>query len=294
MFRLPKGCPGGKGLQKVLILGGGKLGSALAETLSGTYDVTVTAREDFDAEKDSPDGIVSLYAPDILINCIVYGGIPACEENPETAFRVNTMLPLRLAELSAVKGFVLVQISSDSVFAEYSDEVCTESTLPSPCNIYGLTKFGADMGVPERTDRYFIFRPSVMFGASPKGNQFVEKMLRRVLDGAGELSLTKDMFCTPVYAQDAAEKMAELISSADFGLYHITSGAGASYCELFRELAEELKLAVEIKEVSHRDFDFGPGRKNIKAILGTEKTETVPPYKESMKRYAEQIRKGMK
>jgi dTDP-4-dehydrorhamnose reductase len=277
---------------RVLLLGStGKMGTALTEALKGAYDLIGKNSRDFDAA-DFPQvaRLIERHPPDILINGVAFLGIDPCEQEPERAFRINTLYPKFLAERSREKGFLLVHFSTDAVFSDKKEGYCVEGDTPCPLNIYGLTKLGGDCFVRNVAEKYYIFRLPVLFGETPKENQFVEKMLRKVREGEKVLRISADIIGSPTYSLDAAWEVKRILEGgAAYGLYHINNQGKASLYDLMREIVGNLRLDVRVESCSHRDFPC-VGVKNTCTPLSSQRLKPLRPWQEAVKEYCRHIR----
>ncbi|HEY0707509.1 MAG TPA: SDR family oxidoreductase [Polyangia bacterium] len=272
-----------------LVLGkSGKLGSAMMAALARDFAVVGTTSADLDArDAEAVARLVRASAPAVVVNCIAKMGIPACEEEPQTAFALNTQLPGQLADLSRTLGFKLVHFSTDSVFPdrpEGDQGVYVETDAARPLNTYGITKFGGDCHVQARANDYLLVRISVLFGPSPKGNQFVERMLARAARGQA-LSVAHDVIGSPSYSLDVAGRVAEMIvKGAPAGLHHVANLGRPSLHELMVAATAACGLSAEVHAVSHESFP-SVGVKNRRTPIGTVKGPSLRPWREALAAY---------
>jgi dTDP-4-dehydrorhamnose reductase len=91
-------------------------------------------------------------------------------------------------------------------------------------------------------DRHFVVRTSGLYGiagSSGKRGNFVETVLKLARE-RDELRIVDDQVLSPTYTRDLAQKMAQLISTECYGIFHITNGGYCSWHEFAREI---LRLA---------------------------------------------------
>lgn len=272
---------------KMLLLGStGKMGMALSEVFCGGYSVTGKNSKDFDATNfERVCNLIKESKPDIVINTVAFLGIDPCEKEPEKAFRLNTLYPKLLAELSKKQGFLLVHFSTDAVFNDTKGDFYTEEDSPQPLNIYGLTKYGGDCFIQAIAKRHYIFRISVLFGETPKNNQFVEKMLLKAREEDKVLRISDDIIGSPTYSKDAAREVRRIIDDRyPFGLYHVANKGKASLYDLMKEIFVELNIDVKVKKASYKDFPF-LGIKNTYTPIKSERISSLRPWQEAVKEY---------
>jgi len=279
--------------KRVLLLGNtGKLGSALADALSGPFVLHCANSETFDAlHFASVERLVEAVAPDVVVNTVAMVGIDPCEAQPERAFLLNTLYPARLARLCASRGCVLVHFSTDAVFDDSKGAPLDEEDVPRPLHIYGATKYGGDAQVMAHAGCYYLFRVPILFGPAPRLRvpQFVEKMLARAAAGY-PLRIADDIVSSPTYTRDIAGRVVEfLLNEAPYGLYHLTNEGVASLYDLMVAVAEEIGLGVPVVRASCREFP-AHGRKNTFTPLTSVRTLLLRPWREAVADYAKFLR----
>jgi dTDP-4-dehydrorhamnose reductase len=82
--------------------------------------------------------------PGIIINTAATTDTGHCEEDPEKAFKVNTIGVKNLVDFCLKNDCTLIQISTDYIFDGgkiKTKEPYTEDDIPNPINIYGLSKY---------------------------------------------------------------------------------------------------------------------------------------------------------
>lgn len=278
--------------KKILLLGcTGKMGIALNDVFSKEYIVEGKNSKDFDAaDFEQVRNLIEKYNPDIVINAVAVLGIDPCEKEPEKAFRLNTLYPKFLAELSNEYNFLLMHFSTDAVFSNEKGDFYTEEDCAKPLNLYGFTKYGGDCFVQEISKNYYLFRISVVFGEAVKNTQFVEKMLQRVKGGNDVLRVSDDIILSPTYSKDIAREIKRILKeSLPFGLYHIANRGKASLCDLIKAIVKNLDLKVKVEAASYKDFPH-LGTKNIFTPIRSVKIDSLRPWEEAVKEYCENIK----
>ena len=277
--------------KKIMLLGHtGKMGTALMEVFANGYTVVGLNSKDFNAiEPESVRDALKKHKPDILINTAAFLGIDPCEKEPERAFRMNALYPKSLSELSAEMGLLLVHFSTDAVFNDSKGDFYTEEDIPSPLNVYGATKYAGDCFIQAIAGHFYILRVSVLFGKTPKDNQFVEKMLQKVREGKKTIKVSGDIISSPTYSKDVAVEIKRIVeASMPYGTYHMANEGKASLYELIKEITETLGLEVKIEKASYKDFPY-IGIKNTNTPLRSVKINPLRPWKEAVREYCKEI-----
>ena len=185
------------------------------------------------------------HRPDVVINTAAYVRVDDCETEQDRAFSVNALGARNVAVVCQEIGAKLVHISTDYVFGGESKPRTapyTEFDFPIPPNVYGKSKLAGENLVQHLCARHFIVRSSGLFGiagASGKGGNFVETMLRLAKE-RDELRVVNDQVFSPTYTKDLAEKIAQLIHTEYYGIFHITNKGACSWYEFAKEI---LRLA---------------------------------------------------
>jgi dTDP-4-dehydrorhamnose reductase len=99
---------------------------------------------------DKPDALVRVFAqvlPDVVVNCIGLTKHHKEADDPLLAIPVNALLPHRMADLCALAGARLVQVSTDCVFSGAKGGY-TEADPADANDVYGKAKFLGEVAYP--------------------------------------------------------------------------------------------------------------------------------------------------
>lgn len=236
---------------KVVVLGArGQLGSDLLQAMV-TWKCVPFTHADIDVcDFIHTRKVLTEVSPDIVINTTAFHRVDDCEEQPEQTFRVNTYAVRNLARLCAELDCGLVHLSTDYVFGGDQDTPYTEQDVPNPLNVYGVSKLAGEYFVRNLCPKHFVVRTSGLYGvagASGKGGNFVETMIRMAREGK-PIRVVDDQVLTPTYTKDLAHALEQLAQTKAYGLYHITSSGQCSW----------YRFAARIFELLGLTPDFGP------------------------------------
>ena len=231
---------------KVAVTGAnGQLGTDFCRALHN-FDVIPFTHADIEiADLASVREAMLKHKPAIIINTAAYVRVDDCEDEKEEAFQVNALGARNVAVVAQELGARLVHISTDYVFGgevEPRTTPYTEFDTPIPLSIYGKSKLAGENLVRHFCLRHFIVRASGLFGvagSSGKGGNFIETMLRLARE-RDELKVVNDQVFSPTYTRDLAQKIAQLMATEYYGIFHITSKGACSWYEF---TTETLKLA---------------------------------------------------
>jgi dTDP-4-dehydrorhamnose reductase len=125
-------------------------------------------------------------------------------------------------------------------------------------------------------------------GSSGKGGNFVETMLRLAKE-RDELKVVNDQIFSPTYTRDLAHKVAELINTDYYGIFHITN---KNICSWYEYTTEILKLAGSKTRVVPITSDQFPqkARRPHYSVLGNYQLkllgkDDMRPWQEALKDY---------
>ena len=231
---------------KVLVTGAnGQLGTDLCEVLRDFELIPMTHKEIEISDVSSVKQVFNKYKPAIIVNTAAYVRVDDCEDEKEKAFQVNCLGARNVAVVAQELGARLVHLSTDYVFggeAEPRNIPYTEFDTSVPLSIYGKSKLAGENLARHFCLRHFIGRASALFGvagSSGKGGNFIETMLR-LAGERDELKVVNDQVFSPTYTRDLAQKIAQLIETEYYGIFHITNSGTCSWYEFTVEI---LKLA---------------------------------------------------
>ena len=245
---------------RVLIFGvTGMLGHKLYQRLSDKFDVFGTIRSDFHrlerfglfqresiltgvdaANADAVTHAVEQVRPDCVINAV--GVVKQVPESKDVirSLMLNSILPQRLADLSAKHGFRLITISTDCVF-DGTRGGYTEADVPDARDLYGISKFLGEI----KEGNCLTIRTSIIGRELEGGHSILEWFLQNhepVVNG----------YTRAIYSGFPTIVIADLISRllTDHprisGVYHISSEPISKY-ELLKLFKKHYGKEVEIK-----------------------------------------------
>jgi dTDP-4-dehydrorhamnose reductase len=153
---------------------------------------------------------------------------------------------------------ILVFLSTDYVFGKDASRTkpYTEHDAPGPLNVYGASKVAGEYLVQTHWEKHFIVRTSGLYGlrgASGKGGNFIELMLRLAREGK-DIKVVNDQRLTPTYTIDLATALINLVETGRFGLYHITSEDDCTWYEFAGKIFELSQLNPSFAPTTSSEF----------------------------------------
>jgi len=228
---------------KVVVTGcNGLLGSALSQSLQGTWEVLgldlnpgafLSRRVDI-RDRMGLREVMEGFHPRFVINAAAYTDVDGCERNREKAWEVNVGGVENIASLCSELGCKVIHISTDYIFAGTAGPY-SEGDLPSPCNFYGETKWEGEKVLERFPLDYAIVRTSALYGLCKRGKRkFFDLLLDRLSRGE-EVYGFVDQFTTPTYVEDLVEGIKRVVDKE--GIFHISGGEFLSRFDFARRVA---------------------------------------------------------
>jgi dTDP-4-dehydrorhamnose reductase len=281
---------------KVLLIGAnGQLGNDLLKVFQAAGDtvVPVTHAQLDVCSAERVAEIMSDARPDVVVSTAAFHKVEECEEKPALAFQVNGTGAKNLAVACQRSGAVLANFSTDYVFDGKKNGAYEETDLPSPLNVYGVSKLAGEYLVAAYAERRFVIRTCGLYGVAGsrgRGGNFVETMLKKAMAGEA-VRVVEDQILTPTYTADLAEATRKLILTGRYGLYHISSEGQCSWYEFTRYIFECAGLDAKVSPVSSSEF-ASPVKRPANSVLSKAKLRalgvSIPSWKDALPRYLEE------
>jgi dTDP-4-dehydrorhamnose reductase len=227
----------------------GQLGTDLCQALQGAgHELTRWTHADFDVcDGEALEAAVDAVRPEVLVNTTAFHKVEACESDPARAFAVNASALRAMAQACERLEVTLVHLSTDYVFDGTGQEPWSEMDPVNPINVYGVSKAAGEFLVQNLCPRHLVVRSSGLYGlrgASGKGGNFVETMLRKGAE-LGAVTVVDDQVLSPTSTLDLAEAISRLIAGQATGLFHVTNSGACSWYEFACAIFEEAGMAVK-------------------------------------------------
>ena len=223
---------------RYLITGaGGMLGHDLQATLA---DRSVTALTRLELDITDPIACADAVAGhDVVLNAAAYTAVDAAETDEEHATLINATGAENLARASAAAGAVLVQYSTDYVFAGDGAGPYPDDAPLAPVSAYGRTKAEgerrASAAHPEGT---IVLRTAWLYGEH--GPNFVRTMMRLFAEN-GTLTVVNDQHGQPTWTRDLAEQTVRMLDAGvRSGTLHGTNAGATTWHGFARAIVENL------------------------------------------------------
>jgi dTDP-4-dehydrorhamnose reductase len=277
---------------RVLLLGArSQLGHDIARTWS---DVALTPLGHDACDVAAPDAVraaIDASQPDLVVNLAASHRVDDVERDPEEALRVNAYGAWCVARAAADAGAAVMWVSTDYVFSGDAGRPYVERDAVGPVNAYGASKAAGERLLALANPRHYIVRSSGLFGvagASGKGGNFVETMLRLAREGK-PLRVVHDQVLGPTSTRELAETMATVARSQSYGLYHITNEGAMSWHDFAALTFRLCHVAADLEPTTSEAFG-APARRPAFSVLANTRLPSIgaaplPPIEAALRDY---------
>lgn len=280
-------------MELILVTGSsGQLGSELIRVLSREYRITPASSTDVDiTDFESTRQFVQKYRPDTIIHTAAFTDVDGCEDQPDKAFRVNSLGTRNIAIAAKDVEAKLFYISTDYVFDGLKETPYREYDRSNPINVYGQSKLLGEQFVKEQMSRFFIVRTAWLYGF--EGKNFIKTVLELAKEKK-ELQVVDDQRGSPTFTLDVAGQIERLVSTDLYGTYHCTSQGSCTWYDFALKIINLAGLKVKVERVSSEKLSL-PARRPRNSVLENYMLQLqglgiMPPWEESLTKFMQMLR----
>ena len=206
---------------------------------------------------------ISDFRPDVVINCAAFNNVDLAEKKWKKAYMVNGIGVKNLAIACSKYDAVLLHFSTDYVFDGRLTESYTIADRPCPINKYGKSKQLGEFFLQNYLDRHYLIRTSWVFGDGK--HSFPNKLLDWKLEKK-TLRIVDDQISSPTYSEDLATAVIKLITTDNFGTYHITNSGHCSRYEWAKFILDRTDWKGKLEKAKSSEFDTA-ARRPLNSVL---------------------------
>lgn len=188
--------------------------------------------------------------PDVIINCAAHTAVDLCEQQWDSAYKINAIGPRNLSIAASDIDAKLIHVSTDYVFDGNGTRPYTEFDTPRPNSAYGKTKLEGEHFVEAFAKKYFILRTAWLYG---DGKNFVKTMLR-LSENYDKVTVVDDQVGNPTSAAELARMIHFLEPSENYGLFHATCEGSCSWADLAEETFRLAGKDTVVERVSTEEY----------------------------------------
>ncbi len=242
----------------IVVIGAtGQLGHDLMGTLPDRHKVVGLSHAQLVIEDmESLTKELDRLNPSVVINSAGFTNVEKCEIHIGKSFLINALGVHNVALYCREHGSLLLHLSTDFVFDGNQESPYNEQDIPNPVNAYGVSKLAGECFVRYLLDKYFIVRTSSLFGVAgsrDKGGNFVDKILA-LARKQQEIQVVSDLVFSPTYSRDLAKKIAELLRTNNYGIFHITNSGTCSWYEFAKEILRLSGLKTPVVPITSAQY----------------------------------------
>jgi dTDP-4-dehydrorhamnose reductase len=224
---------------------------------------------------------------DVIVNCAAYTAVDKAETEHELADALNYLAVKNLARIAKANDIKLIHISTDYVFDGTKDTLYTETDVPNPQSVYGLTKLKGEKAIQQiNPANSIIIRTSWVY--SSYGNNFVKTMLRLGKE-RDELNVVADQFGSPTYARDLAKAILEIlpkIKNKKVEFFHYANAGSCSWYDFAKAIFKNKNLQVKLNPISTSQYPT-PAKRPMYSVMDTVKIKErfkveIPDWEEAL------------
>jgi dTDP-4-dehydrorhamnose reductase len=246
-------------------------------------------------ETDSALAVIEAARPEAIIHCAAIASINAAEQQPELTQKLNAEVPGKLAAAAKSWGVPFVHISTDAVFDGVRGNY-RETDPTGPLSIYGRAKLAGEQAVWAANPAAVIAR-TVFYGWSLSGRRsLAEYFFNQLRAGEPLNGFTDTLFC-PLYVEDLAQALLEMIEKRLSGVYHVFSPEHLSKYDFGVRIAHRFGLDPSlIAPAQAGSLDRGAVR-SLNLTLNTDKLQqalghALPGVDEGLARFYDRWEAG--
>ncbi len=176
----------------------------------------------------------------IIINCMGFTNIESCEKNPNIAFKINSVYPGLIANISKELGIKFVHISTDHLF-DGKKSFYKENDSINPLNIYAKTKHDGEKNILKVNSNALIIRTN-FFGWGPSYKNSFSDFILNNLENNNSISLFTDVFYSPIIVSELSNTTNKLLEKKFSGIFNVVSNERISKYDFGIMLANEFNM----------------------------------------------------
>tara|TARA_B100001750_G_C15438755_1_gene562391 strand:+ start:332 stop:1249 length:918 start_codon:yes stop_codon:yes gene_type:complete len=209
--------------------------------------------------------VINKFKPDIIIHLAGLTGNIACETNPKKAFLTNVFGTLNILKSSIKLKPKIIFISTGEIYGKTKNKV-SETTLPKPVNIYGITKmlsenlilnYSANCKTPA-----IILRLSYCYDENFTKRGF-SLMFKKAISGEKIQVFGGNQIVDLLHFNDAIHAILKSITYNKTEIFNIGSGEPQSLISIINKLKKIMNKDVNYDLLPYRGFEVKTCKLNI-------------------------------
>lgn len=280
----------------------GLVGSRIVELLSQKYNFQDLSRKtgvDITDEKSVMEKIKSSNSK-IVLHLAAKTDVDGCEKEKDLgqegeSWKINVVGTENIIKACENSGKKVIYISTDMVF--YGDkplgQFYSEEDIPNPCNWYAQTKYEAEKKIIASGIPFAIFRIAYPYRAVYEKKEYV-RIFYSLLKDNKEFSAITDNYFTPIFIDDVAGVLENLIEKDQSGIFHCGGSQTVNPFECANIIAQTFDLNKNLiksttREAYFKDRAYRPFNTSLK----NARIESLGIITKTFKEGIEEVKKQM-
>lgn len=278
---------------KILITGAsGLLGSALFEYLTTRGETVERFNRNTFSWQNHKANIEKLTGFDCVIHAAANTNVEACELDPVSCYKDNTLLTERLACAASQAGCKFVYVSSTGIYgSEKTTDPYAEYDSVNPTTHHHRAKWLGEQAVNQFTNNALILRTGWIFGGKPDNpKNFVARRIEEALNAVSkQIQSNSQQKGVPTFVGDLSVKVYELLNNDEVGTFNLVNQGCASRFEYVSRIIEFAGIDVKVLPTTagafNRKAQVSDNETAITLKLQQLGYQALPNWQDSLKQY---------
>lgn len=206
-----------------------------------------------------------------------------CKEEPDEAYRVNTLGARNLAIAAHETESKLLSFSSAEVFDGTALAPINEFEEANPRTVFGKSKAAGEQMICRLCRKFVIIRSSWVYGT---GRDYVEEVLQAA-QRRQALRAPTNQYASPTSARELARVFEHFIQDDSQGVYHATCRGSCSRYEFAREILQISGKEADLIPVAEAEGYRREYKVLDNMMLRLEGIEEPADWKDALREYME-------
>ncbi len=281
-------------MKRIVITGAkGQLGVELIHLLHREYHVFAPTREELDiTQKRLVEQYIEDVKPYAIIHSAAFTKVDEAEIDPSMPILVNAVGTRFIATAAERIGARMLYISTDYVFDGAQQSPYAEEDIPSPINVYGLSKLAGEKFVASICSKYSIIRTSWLYGRYK--DNFVANVVEMVRQDK-KIRMIDDVIGSPTSTKDVAAFIKYLLRIDSHGIYHASNAGSCSRYEFALSIIKMKGIKGTITPCKSEDFPVLARRPKNSVLISRRGMPPMQHWKSALQDYMNgDINEGLK
>ena len=200
--------------------------------------------------------LIDKIKPNVILNTAAMTNVDECEIKRDECENININSVKYLVSASKDFNSHIIHISTDFIY-DGKKGFYSEEDKANPLSFYGLSKLRSEDFLKSTDCKWTIIRTIVVYGVTekPKKNNII-LWAKKSLEEGKEISVVKDQFRAPTFAEDLADACIAAFKKKKYGIFNVSSEEIISIYDIVLRVAKFYNLNTGlIKKISTKDLN---------------------------------------